>query len=60
MEYDILIVMWTDLLGLLDKTNEKLQTPNLETCEGYIILSLFDKGLKENSDKILIKYEKNQ
>ena len=52
--------MWTDLLGLLDKTNEKLQTPNLETCEGYIILSLFDKGLKENSDKILIKYEKNQ
>lgn len=58
MEYAILIVMWKDLLDLLDKTNEKLQTPNLEMCEGYIILSLFDKGLKENSDKILVKYEK--
>lgn len=61
VEYDISTAMWKDILDLLDKISEKLQTSNLEICEGYIILLplyLFSKGLRENADKILMEYEK--
>lgn len=53
--------MWKDILDFLDKISEKLQIFNLEICEGYIILLflyLFNKGLRENIDKILMEYEK--
>lgn len=49
-EYAIIIGIWKSTWEYLNKTSEKLQTPNLDISEGYPCLSRFNSLNKGPSD----------
>jgi len=60
LEVAVLTVLWEEILERFNKTSKKLQTPGLDLCEGYALISsleLFVKAIRQDCNEKLIEYE---